>query len=71
MRKECTKQQFASDTEAMMAAIHVPVSPDGQQPVATYRCSACSRKEGHWVWHYTSRSQIKARNRGTRRARRH
>ncbi len=71
MRKVCKKEQFPSENAAMVAAIKVPVAPDGQQPVAVYRCPECSPREERSVWHYTSHSQIKARNRGTRRARRH
>lgn len=69
-KKSCAKEAFGSENEAFVASLKVPVSPTGQQPIACYRCQSCSRSKGRDIWHFTSKSQIKPRNRGTRRSRR-
>jgi hypothetical protein len=69
-RKQCTKEPFRSQNEAFVASLAVKPSITGSQPIATYKCNPCSARAHRKVWHYTGVSQIKDRNRGTRRSRR-
>lgn len=64
-KKECEKFPYSSQMDAFRASLEVPVGEDGKQPIATYQCP-----EHKYKWHYTSKSQIKDRNRGARRNRR-